>query len=143
MGPWPLHCLVASPGVLRELTRAKVGSVVAGVLCSRSHGLLTGPAASVARDCRRKGTEVRAVGTSHTYAAICKVIANTSRFRHPLCLVAVSSVQVASCCFSGLCHFTGFGNTQSSSQRGVCEWRVVLSNASAGDHAKMSPAARP
>lgn len=48
------------------------------------------------------------------------------------------SVQVGSCCFSGLCHSTGFGNTQSSSQRGDGEWRVILSSASAGNHVKMS-----
>lgn len=54
--PWPLHCLVASTGVLREPTRTEIGCVVAGVLCSRSHGLLMGPAASVARDSRRKGS---------------------------------------------------------------------------------------
>lgn len=75
--PWPLHFLMVSPGILGELTRAEIGRVVVGILCSWSHGLLMGSAASVARDCRRKGSR-RAARTSHTYAAICKLIADVS-----------------------------------------------------------------
>lgn len=36
--------------------RVEISCLVSGVLCSRSHGLLMELAASVARDCRRKGS---------------------------------------------------------------------------------------
>lgn len=165
--PWLLHYFVASPGVLGELTRAEISCVVFGVPCSRSYGLLMGLVATVAMDCRRKGsrsksykdeshlccslqTDFRCIWAHLGLGTLCLVVSLVHRvlMMQVLGLGACrnnteESVQVGSCCFSGLCHSTGLGNTQSISQRGDGEWRVILSSASAGDHAKMSSAARP
>lgn len=124
-------------GILGELTRAEIGCVVAGILCNRNHGLLTGPAASVTRDCRRRGSR-RTARTSHTCAAICTLI--TDMFGHSLCLVAslVHQVLMMQVLCLGAYFFNArwkllfqwplplhwVGNTQSSSQRGDGEWRI-------------------
>lgn len=141
--------------------------MVSGIPCNRNYGLLMGPVASVARDCRRKGNRSKSYkDESHICCSLQTDLRCT--WAHlglgTLCLVASlvlrvllmqvlglgawrnnteESVQVGSCFFSGLCHSTGLGNTQSISQRGEGECRVILSSASAGDHAKMSSAARP